>query len=48
MTVGGLGIVFLTIFDVDYRALELGYLRSNKSLVQRAEEQMGNPGLFAE
>ncbi len=36
------------VFNVDYRALEQENLRSNKSLVQRADEQMGNLGLFAE
>ncbi len=37
-----------SVFNIDYRSLELENLRSNKSLVQRAEEQMGNLGLFAE
>ncbi len=37
-----------SIFNVDYRALEMENLRSNKSLVQRVEEQMANLGLFAE
>ncbi len=37
-----------SVFNVDYRALELENLRSNKSLVQIAEEQIGNLGLFAE
>ncbi len=36
------------VFDIDYGALELENLQSNKSLVQRATEQMGNLGLFAE